>query len=44
MGRPSEVLRDDLLSEVYGCPVRTNVTPADGVPFVLPSTSAFTRQ
>ena len=35
-GRPAEVLRDDLLSEVYGCPVRTNATPAAGVPFVIP--------
>jgi hypothetical protein len=30
------VLRDDLLSQVYGCPVRTNAPPADGRPFVLP--------
>ena len=35
-GGPAEVLRDDLLSEVYGCPVRTNATPAAGVPFVIP--------
>jgi iron complex transport system ATP-binding protein len=35
-GTATEVLRDDLLSEVYGCPVRTNAAPADGRPFVLP--------
>jgi len=35
-GTPAEVLRDDLLSRAYGCDVRTNITPAAGVPFVLP--------
>jgi iron complex transport system ATP-binding protein len=35
-GEAHEVFRDDLLSRVYGCEVRTNVTPAQGVPFVLP--------
>jgi iron complex transport system ATP-binding protein len=35
-GPASEVLRDGLLSEVYGCPVRTNAAPGDGRPFVLP--------
>ncbi len=35
-GAPAEVLRDDLLSRAYGCEVRTNITPAAGVPFVLP--------
>jgi iron complex transport system ATP-binding protein len=35
-GKPAEVLRDDLLSEAYGCAVRTNATPANGVPFVIP--------
>jgi iron complex transport system ATP-binding protein len=35
-GTAAEVLRDDLLSVVYGCPVRTNAAPADGRPFVLP--------
>ncbi len=38
-GGPAEVLRDDLLSEVYGCPVRTNATPTAGVPFVIPQAS-----
>jgi iron complex transport system ATP-binding protein len=36
-GNASSVLRDDLLTEVYGCPVRTNAVPANGVPFVLPA-------
>jgi heme transport system ATP-binding protein len=35
-GSAAAVLRDDLLSEVYGCPVRINAAPADGRPFVLP--------
>jgi iron complex transport system ATP-binding protein len=35
-GTAAQVLRDDLLSEVYCCPVRTNAPPADGRPFVLP--------
>ena len=35
-GTAAQVLRDDLLSQVYGCPVRTNAAPADGRPFVLP--------
>ena len=35
-GTAGDVMRDELLSEVYGCPVRTNVTPRGGVPFVLP--------
>jgi iron complex transport system ATP-binding protein len=35
-GGPAQVFRDDLLSEVYGCRVRTNVTPPGGGPFVRP--------
>lgn len=35
-GSARDVLRDDLLSEAYGCPVRTNVAPAGDRPFVLP--------
>lgn len=37
-GSARDVLCDDLLSEVYGCPVRTNVAPANDRPFVLPWT------
>lgn len=40
-GKPAEMLHDDLLSEVYGCPVRTNATPADGVPFVIPHAGMY---
>jgi hypothetical protein len=29
-------LRDDLLSDAYGCQVRTNQTPQGDRPFVLP--------
>ena len=36
-GGAAEVMRDELLSTVYGCPVRTNVTPRNGAPFVLPT-------
>jgi iron complex transport system ATP-binding protein len=35
-GTAAQVLRDDLLSQVYGCPVRTNMAPGNGRPFVLP--------
>jgi iron complex transport system ATP-binding protein len=35
-GTAAEIFRDDLLSHVYGCAVRTNATPAPGMPFVLP--------
>ena len=35
-GSAAAVLRDDLLSEVYGCQVRTNVAPVGERPFVLP--------
>jgi len=36
VGNPNEILTDELLSGVYGCPIRTNVTPAGETPFVLP--------
>jgi iron complex transport system ATP-binding protein len=35
-GSARQVLRDDLLSDAYGCPVRTNQTPQGDRPFVLP--------
>jgi iron complex transport system ATP-binding protein len=35
-GKPAEILRDDPLSEVYGCPVRAKAAPANGAPFVIP--------
>jgi iron complex transport system ATP-binding protein len=42
-GSAREVLRDDLLSAAYGCPVRTNQTPQGDRPFVLPP-AVFTAQ
>ena len=35
-GNVDEVFRDDVLSEVYGCPVETNVMPETGRRFILP--------
>jgi energy-coupling factor transporter ATP-binding protein EcfA2 len=35
-GPPSEIFRDDLLSAVFGCPIRANVTPPAGTPYTLP--------
>jgi iron complex transport system ATP-binding protein len=35
-GKPQAVLTDELLSEIYRHPVRTNTTPPAGRPFVLP--------
>ena len=35
-GTAQDVFRDELLSRVYGCDVRINITPAQGIPFVLP--------
>jgi iron complex transport system ATP-binding protein len=40
-GSAQDVFRDELLSRVYGCDVRINVTPPAEVPFVLPH--AFSR-
>lgn len=34
-GAPGEVLRDDLLSRAYRCPIRVNTAPARG-PYLLP--------
>lgn len=38
-GAPADVLKDDILSDAYGCRVSTNRTPAGGQPFVLPPAS-----
>lgn len=35
-GPPSEIFRDDLLSTVFGCPIRANVPPPAGTPYMLP--------
>lgn len=37
-GGPAEVMRDDILEEVFGCPLAVGVTPENGV-FVLPHTA-----
>jgi len=34
-GAAVDVMRNELLSAVYGCAVRTNELPRNGVPFVL---------
>ncbi|MCE0505934.1 heme ABC transporter ATP-binding protein [Roseivivax sp. GX 12232] len=35
-GTPAEVMSDTTLSRAYGCTVRVNRTPGNGVPFMLP--------
>ncbi len=35
-GAPAEIFRDDLLSAVFGCPIRANVPPPAGTPYMLP--------
>ncbi|MDE4274893.1 heme ABC transporter ATP-binding protein [Phaeobacter gallaeciensis] len=35
-GSPAEVLTDQALAEVYGCPVPVNTIPPGGMPFLLP--------
>jgi iron complex transport system ATP-binding protein len=42
-GHPQDVLRDDVLSESYGCPVAANRVPHNGRPFVLPPAALFGR-
>jgi iron complex transport system ATP-binding protein len=39
-GTPGELFDDDLLSRVFGCPIRANRTPAPDIPFVLPHAHA----
>ncbi|MDQ0321368.1 iron complex transport system ATP-binding protein [Pararhizobium capsulatum DSM 1112] len=38
-GRPAEVMTDDVMENVFGCPMRVNAIPTDAVPFVLPHTA-----
>lgn len=42
-GAPRDVLRDDLLSEAYHCPVRVNTAPKDGH-FILPHASQIAAE
>jgi iron complex transport system ATP-binding protein len=39
-GAPAEVLRDDILSDVFECALQVGVTPPAGAPFVLPQSAA----
>jgi len=39
-GTASEVMRDDRLSEAFGCEIRTNRVPQNGGPFLLPQSCA----
>lgn len=41
-GAPSDVLRDDTLSQAYGCALRVNVTPTANTPFLLPQAAMET--
>jgi iron complex transport system ATP-binding protein len=35
-GQPAEIFRDDLLSAVFRCPIRANIPPPGGTPYMLP--------
>lgn len=35
-GTPAAVLRDDIVSDVFGCALRVGAVPAPGIPFLLP--------
>jgi iron complex transport system ATP-binding protein len=35
-GTPAEIFNDDILSAAYGCAIRVNRTPPEGVPYMLP--------
>jgi iron complex transport system ATP-binding protein len=39
-GTPAEVLRDDLIADVFGCALRVGAVPPPGMPFVLPQSAA----
>jgi iron complex transport system ATP-binding protein len=38
-GKPHDVMTDDVMESVFGCPMRVNTTPTNAVPFVLPHTA-----
>lgn len=40
-GSPEQVLRDDLMSEVFGCDLKVGALPAKGAPFVLPQSAGL---
>jgi len=38
-GAPAAVLTDSLIADVFDCPMRVNITPNPGMPFVLPQSA-----
>lgn len=40
LGRPADVFADDLLCQVFECPLRVGVLPANNAPFMLPQSVA----
>ncbi|HEY8356277.1 MAG TPA: hypothetical protein VIL30_02350, partial [Ramlibacter sp.] len=38
-GRPSDILTDRLIAEVFNCPMRVGMVPAAHIPFVLPQSA-----
>lgn len=42
-GAPAEVMREDILSKVYGCALIPNAVPEDKTPFVLPALAHSSR-
>lgn len=42
-GRPSDVIRDDILSHVYHCPLKVGRLPDPGSLFVLPQSALMSR-
>ncbi|MEQ1944284.1 heme ABC transporter ATP-binding protein [Mesorhizobium sp. VNQ89] len=40
-GSPDQVLRDDLMSEVFECNLKVGVLPTKGAPFVLPQSAGL---
>ncbi len=42
-GAPADVMREDILSKVYGCALVPNAVPEDKTPFVLPALAHSSR-
>jgi hypothetical protein len=42
-GTPAEVMREGILSKVYGCALVPNAVPEDKTPFVLPALAHSSR-
>jgi iron complex transport system ATP-binding protein len=41
LGRPGDVLCDEILSRAYGCTMRVSAPPLGGVPYVLPHSACL---